>query len=138
MTVKIDKGKALQSLSLTPLIDVVFLLIIFFLVATKFEEEEREMDVLLPEASEAQPITSTPKELIINIDEKGTYLVNRQQLDADRLLGVLRQRSVNNPGRQTVLIRADHRCPWQFVMNAMNLCNKAHIYDYRVSAEPVE
>ena len=43
----------MASLSLTPLIDVVFLLLIFFLVATRFAEEERELDVLLPQASEA-------------------------------------------------------------------------------------
>ena len=53
MAVKIDKGSALDSLSLTPLIDIVFLLLIFFLVATKFAEEERELAVMLPEASEA-------------------------------------------------------------------------------------
>ena len=59
MAVRIDKGSALDSLSLTPLIDIVFLLLIFFLVATKFAEEERELAVMLPEASEAQPLSIT-------------------------------------------------------------------------------
>ena len=43
MAVKIKKGAALGALSITPLIDVVFLLLIFFLVATRFEEAEREL-----------------------------------------------------------------------------------------------
>ena len=43
MAVNINKGQALGALSLTPLIDVVFLLLIFFLVATKFAEEDKEM-----------------------------------------------------------------------------------------------
>ena len=72
MSVNLKKGEALSTLSLTPLIDVVFLLLIFFLVATKFAEEERELNVLLPDASEAQPRTSKPRETIVNIDETGT------------------------------------------------------------------
>ena len=48
MTVKIRKSTVLQSLSMTPLIDVVFLLLIFFLVATRFAEEERSMEMKLP------------------------------------------------------------------------------------------
>ena len=72
MSVNLKKGEALSTLSLTPLIDVVFLLLIFFLVATKFAEEERELNVLLPDASEAQPRTSKPRETIVNIDEAGT------------------------------------------------------------------
>ena len=53
MAVKIKQGRALAALSMTPLIDVVFLLLIFFLVATRFEQEDRELDVVLPSASEA-------------------------------------------------------------------------------------
>ena len=56
MAVKIRKGSALASLSITPLVDVVFLLLIFFLVATKFDEEDHALDIQLPEASEAVPM----------------------------------------------------------------------------------
>ena len=52
MAVRIRKSSVLQSLSLTPLIDVVFLLLVFFLVATRFAEEDRQLDVKLPTASE--------------------------------------------------------------------------------------
>ena len=60
MSVKIDKGFALDNLNLTPLIDVVFNLLIFFLVAPGLAEAEREMDVMLPEASEARPLRPSP------------------------------------------------------------------------------
>lgn len=133
MSVKIEKGDALSNLSMTPLIDVVFLLIIFFLVATKFEEEEREMDVLLPEASEAMPLTSTPKEIFVNVDKDGTYYVAGKQLNEDGLLDVLREAADRNPGRQKVIIRADKQCVWQYVVAVMNQCNRAQIFDYTVS-----
>ena len=48
MAVKIKKGNALSALSLTPLIDVVFLLLVFFLVTTRFAQEDYELSVVLP------------------------------------------------------------------------------------------
>lgn len=133
MPVKIEKGKALGSLSLTPLIDVVFLLLIFFLVAARFEEEALAMDVVLPQASEAKPLISRPRELIVNIDQQGNWFVQGRQLNEPELLMALRRAEANNPGRQTVLIRADKRCAWQYVVSVMDLCNKARIRDYRVT-----
>ncbi len=133
MAVKLKKRTVAGSLSMTPVIDVVFLLLIFFLVATKFEDEERKLDVVLPEASEAMPLVSKPSEMFVNIDRGGHFFVNGRELTADQLYNGLRQSAVNNPGRQTVIIRADKRCIWQFVVNVMNLCNKAQIHDYRVT-----
>jgi biopolymer transport protein ExbD len=133
MAVKLKKGEALMTLSLTPLIDMVFNLLIFFLVATRFAEEERELDVNLPEASEAQPLVVQPRELFINIDRRGQYFVTGKVLGIDALFGVLKQAYANNPGRATALIRADRDCRWQPIVAAMNLCRKAGIHDYRVT-----
>lgn len=136
MAVKIRKSAALSSLGLTPLIDVVFLLLIFFLVATKFAEEERELELLLPEASEAQPLTSKPEEMFINIDAQGRYFVTGKTLGVDGLYQVLRVAWVNNPGRASVIIRADKDCRWEPVVAALNCCKKAKIRDYRIDTRP--
>jgi biopolymer transport protein ExbD len=137
MSVKINKGRALDGINMTPMIDCVFLLLIFFLVATRFEEMEREMNVVLPQASEAMPLTAKPKELFVNVDRDGKFIVRGQSLAAAELLATFEQAAADNPGRQTVIIRADKRCVWEHVVEVMNLCNKAHIRDYRVTtAEP--
>ncbi len=133
MSVKIDKGQALSNLSLTPLIDIVFLLLIFFLVATRFAEVERELAVQLPDASEAQPLTVQPREMFINIDQEGRYFVTGKILDLDELGQVLKTIDVNNPGRQSVIIRADRRCQHGAVVAAINECKKANIHDYRIT-----
>ncbi|MBN1911042.1 MAG: biopolymer transporter ExbD [Pirellulales bacterium] len=138
MTVQIKKGRALAGLSLTPLIDVVFLLLIFFLVATEFAEEqrqryaleEREMDIQLPEASEARPLVAPPTELFINIDQQGRYYVNHKFVSVEELQQILKTAWVERPGRQSVVIRADRRCVWEPIVAAMNACNKAGIHDY--------
>jgi biopolymer transport protein ExbD len=134
MAVKIEKGFAYGNINMTPMIDCVFLLLIFFLVSTKFEEAERAMNVVLPEASEAMPLTARPKELFVNVNEKGRFSIGADEISEQQLLGVMQQAEANNPGRQTVIIRGDKRAAWQSVMTVMNLCNKANIRDYRVTA----
>ncbi len=130
MAVNIKKGRS-GTLDFTPMIDMVFNLLIFFLVATRFEEEERSMDVTLPSASAAVPLTVRPRELVVNVDKDGRYFVYRREVTVQQLSEMLQEASTSNPGRQTVLIRADRQCPWQFVVKAMDLCNKAGIRDYR-------
>ena len=133
MAVRISQSGTLSSLSLTPLIDIVFLLLIFFLVATRFAEEDRELDVELPTASEAQPLTVKPKEVFVNVDQEGSYYVGGHMLDADGVEAVLQQAVVNNPASQSVIIRADRTVEFQAVVTVMNLCNKVGVADYKLS-----
>lgn len=134
MTIRIrNKGSSLDSLTMTPLIDVVFNLLIFFLVASKFEAEERQLPVQLPDASEAQPLISKPKELFINIDHNGRYFVGGKNLSLNELQKLLFDTWSANPARASVIIRADERCRLQPVVAAMNACKKAHIRDYRLA-----
>jgi biopolymer transport protein ExbD len=130
MAVKIKTDTALGSLSLTPLIDVVFLLLIFFLVATRFAQEDRELDVPLPDASEAQPLMVAPTEIFINIDKEGRYFVDGKILEAAELEAILVRAATNNPVNQAVIIRADKRVPFDFVVQAINLCKRAGIHEY--------
>ena len=139
MSVRINKGAALAHLSLTPLIDIVFLLLIFFLVATRFAEEERELDVQLATASEARPLTSKPREVFINVpypedpNDDRRYYVTGEFLTLAQLEPILEAAYVNNPGRASAVIRADRRVPWEYVVGAMNACNKAKIRDYKAT-----
>ena len=135
MAVKIRKGQALDALSLTPLIDVVFLLLIFFLVATRFAQEDRELDVLLPSASEAKPLIAQPKELFVNVDKDGQFFVDGKILGTEEVEHVMRQAFTDNPVNQSVIIRADRRVEFDHVVTVMNLCNRVGILDYTVSTQ---
>ncbi|MDZ4781255.1 MAG: biopolymer transporter ExbD [Planctomycetia bacterium] len=136
MAVNIKQSKTSGTINFTPLIDCVFLLLIFFLVGSKLEEEERELPIVLPQASEARPLTSKPKELFVNVGRDGQYVVQSTECSAGQLEQLLKQASSNNPGRQSVIIRADERCEWKHVVLVMDLCNKANIRDYRVTTAP--
>lgn len=135
MSVKINKGSALGALSLTPLIDVVFLLLVFFLVTTRFAQEDRELNVQLPSASEAQPLIAEPRKLFVNIDKDGEYFVDGQLMTVREVEEVLQQAVINNPVNQSVVIRADKRVQFDFVVAIMNLCNRAHVSDYSVTTK---
>jgi biopolymer transport protein ExbD len=138
MTVKINKGHSSGLVNLTPMIDVVFQLLLFFLVASKFAEDERELNIVLPHASEARPLSTKPDLLFVNVDAQGRYFVGQEELNAAGLEAKLKQVSANNPGQQTVEIRADRQCRWESVVEVMNLCNKAGIRDYRVTTTALE
>ena len=117
------------------MIDVLFMLLIFFLVTTRFDKQDREMDMPLPDASEAVPVTLAPKELFININLEGQYFVNGQVLDSAELEDVLVRAAMNNPGNQSVIVRAHKQVPVQFVVEAINLCKRAGIQDYMMNID---
>jgi biopolymer transport protein ExbD len=135
MAVRIKKGDALSGLNLTPLIDVIFQLLIFFFVAARFEREDRELDVPLPDASEARPLTAAPQELWININKDGVYFVDGRRMQLPELEQLLKRRAVDNPLNQSVIVRADKRVALDSVVQAVNLCKKAGIRDYVVNTE---
>lgn len=135
MAVKINKGRATGTVPMTPLIDVVFLLLVFFLVATQFAQEDYELEVQLPSASEAQPLMAEPKELFINIDEHGEYFVHGRAMSQQEVEEVLRQAVADNPVHQSVVIRADRRVPFDYVVTIMNLCELAGTQRYSITTQ---
>lgn len=113
--------------NITPLIDVVFLLLIFFMVTTTFNQQA-ELRVDLPEASsEEQALEIIPIE--ITIDPSGAYFVNGQSLansSASALLQALRK-VVGDDKDKSVIIRADATTPHQAVVTAMDTVSKVGV-----------
>ena len=134
MSVTIDKGRLGKGLEMTPMIDIVFLLMIFFLVASKLDEADRAIDVVLPQAAAAKPLTTRPREFVINIDRTGNYFAGARPVRLEELKDLLVQTAADNPARQTVIVRADEEVAHKFVVAAMDACVPAGIDDYQVQA----
>lgn len=135
MPVQLKRSSAIGSLSVTPLIDVVFLLLIFFLVSSRFSEEERELDLNLPSVSEALPATLEPSELVINIDTEGRFFIDGAFRQAEQVEQILRRSQANNPLTQTVVIRGDREANWEAVATAMGICKKVGIFEYTATMD---
>lgn len=134
MSIQIKRSQA-ANLSLTPLIDVVFLLLIFFLVTSEFEEEERKLDIVLPTATSATPMTGKPREVVVDIDPRGQLYVGGQAMTMAQLEEILVRAVANNPTNQSVVIRADRSVTFQPVVNVMDLCNRTGVSDYSVTTQ---
>ena len=106
--------------NLTPLIDVVFLLLIFFMVSTTFEHQSR-IQVELPEAS-AEPTTPEAESLEIIVDAQGRYFIGDEQVvntQLKTLMGAI-TKVIGERTDMPVIVRADANSPHQSVVTVLD------------------
>lgn len=116
------------AIELTPMIDMVFLLLIFFLVATTFHQTEREMQIALPFASSSTPISAILQELIVNVDADGKLIVGGRPVTADELRGMVEGAVKLNPD-QKVTVRGDRRTAYANIVTVLDICKNAGIQE---------
>jgi biopolymer transport protein ExbD len=107
-------------LNITPLIDVVFLLLIFFMVSTTFDKQA-ELNIELPEAS--GKVTPTEQfKIEIGIDGDGRYFINQRPIKDDRLVTLKRALEVTlaDHDQPKLIISADRKTPHEAVVRAMD------------------
>ncbi len=114
-------------INLTPMIDVILTLLIFFMAATKlYDWDEQKLDVQVPVVSSAQPLTDTPDDIKLRVSREGTIAYNEDIIDLTEVKDRLRAARKNFP-EQGVMIRADGRVPHQKVAEVMSACHAAGI-----------
>lgn len=128
---QIDEG-----LNLTPLIDVVFLLLVFFLVATTFADSEVEMDLELPKATSGKP-SSSGHLLVVSIARDGSLSVDGRLVSMEGLRQKLRA-AASKDRTQEVLIRGDTNVQFGIVAQAFDACLAASLRRVSIAAQPVE
>jgi biopolymer transport protein ExbD len=116
-------------MQLAPLVDVLFLLVIFFAVTSHYAKNEQVMDISVPAADEGKEKESrNVGEIIINIKTQGEIIVNGQELSEDELLVKLKN-IVAVYKDQAVILRGDEVADYKFVVNVLNICQKAGIWN---------
>lgn len=118
----------LPGFQIAPMIDVVFLLLCFFMASQIFSQWETSIDIQLPTADSGNLPDRLPGEIIINIAPDGALIVNRQTLDEASLRALL-QRIVRMFPGQPVLIRADKTTPYEHVIRVLNTCKTVDIWN---------
>lgn len=111
------------SIDMTPLIDVVFLLLIFFMVSTTFDTTS-ELKITLPEASD-QPSANVPEKLNIMIDSEGRFYLNSRELTNKKSATLMAavERALNGSDIP-VVIQSDAASPVQSLVTAMDVLGK--------------
>jgi biopolymer transport protein ExbD len=117
-------------MDMTPMIDVVFQLIIFFVVTLKMTSDVNQ-DIILEDGKHGVTITEKnrpPSTLEIEIDKKGMITIHNARMNQDQLDTILRNR-VNKLGNQfPILIRADFRTKHEQVKKVMDICTRRGIW----------
>lgn len=113
---------------ITPMIDVVFLLLCFFVTSQIFAQWETEIDITLPTAKTGQTPQRLPGEIIVNVMQDGTTVVNGRVLDEAELGSMLKRLAGLFPG-QPVLLRADKGTVYENVIRVLDLCRRADIWN---------
>ena len=132
MNLKPDRRDDID-LNLTPLIDVVFLLLIFFMVSTTFEKTSK-LKIDLPEASN-KATQQESKKIVIGIDVKGRYYINERQLVNTQLktLKLALLKISGNNKDMPIVLRADAKTPHQAVVTAMDAASQVGLTRLSIS-----
>lgn len=122
-------------INLTSMLDVVMLLIIFFMLGTQFTEEERQYDIQLPTVAETAALTGQPDEIVVNIQEDGAITVKSERKSLGELEALLQEARERFPG-QAVVIRGDGRIVYQRIMDVMSTVRKSGIRNLSLANRP--
>jgi biopolymer transport protein ExbD len=113
-------------IQLAPLVDVLLLLLIFFLMTWNAARNENELDVKVPKASAAKEKMAPIGDVIVNVKADGNVVVNRRNLSAAELTDLLKG-LVQLNADQAVVIRGDEAGAYKNIVNVLNICSESGV-----------
>ena len=120
------------TLNLTPMIDIVLLLVIFFMVGTQFTESESQFEIELPEAVAAQPLTGGPDELTIEVQQNGQATLDGTAVSDAELRTALEQAQARFKN-QAVIVRGDKAINFQRVMTIISIVEQTELKNIQLA-----
>jgi biopolymer transport protein ExbD len=127
----LKKSEEDYSINLPSMTDIIFLLLIFFMVATVLKDSTRRLDVQLPEARSGQ--TTEAQRLTIEMAADGTMSLNGELITQEQLEQQLQP--VGTDAQRSVIIKADKRLSYGKVIEIMGLCQASGIADIAVAVK---
>ena len=121
-----EDESSLTMVDLTPLIDAVFLLLIFFMVTATFQNDERDLSIKVPSAESGNPLTDLPETLVVGVRQDGQLVVGGKTLLKDELRSVLLRAKRKND-KQRVIARVDGESAFRHSVVVLDLCTSLGI-----------
>ncbi len=113
-------------IQLAPLVDVLMLLLIFFLLTWNAARNENELDVKVPKATSAKEKSAPLGDVVVNVKSDGNVIVNRRTLSGQELSDLLKN-LVQLDAEQAVVIRGDETGAYKNVVGVLNICSEAGV-----------
>ncbi len=124
------------TLNLTAMLDVLFLLIIFFMLGTRFVDAERNIKLNVPQVVDKGALASTPTRFTVNVYPDGRIILDQEPVSLEQLtarLTVARRQH----GEPSVLVRGDGNDKYQRMVTVLNACKQAGIKNLGISVRTV-
>lgn len=124
------------SMNMTPMIDVVFQLIIFFITAIDMQRRDMDLHLKLAMAPHGKPVTSrNPLTIYVDVDKRGRISIAGNPMSPERLYQVLRK-AVNEFGQRNVpvVIRGDMEALHEHIRKVMDACSRAGLMNVKFAA----
>lgn len=122
-----------ESIPMAPLIDIVFLTLVFFMTTAVYSSMESELDVKLPTANSAQQSERTHGEIYINLRDDGRIILNKRVVTIPELQATLNRVAEHFPGG-AVIIRGDREANLGRALAVLNCCKNADIENVAFAA----
>ena len=113
---------------IAPMIDILLVVLVFFIVTWNFALTENELDVRVPSAAKANEPQPFVGQVVINVKADGTIVVNRQSKTADELLDQLKKLAGLYPD-QAVIVRGDESVDYKHIVEVLDICRQADIWN---------
>ena len=120
------------AINMIPMIDIMFNLIIFFLVGTQFATLERNIALRVPEVVDRGALTAAPQRLTVHVYRDGTVTLDETPVTLDQLTARLASARAQNEGLG-VLVRGDGKGQFQRVAEVLNACKQAGIRELGIT-----
>src|SRR5258707_290389 len=116
MRIELDE----EPINTTPMIDIVFNLLVFFMLSATFMQEEQGLEVQLRRVAAATPLTDAPEELSVQVGADGRMVVGGRELTGVELVAKLKAAVANYPD-QSVAVRGHRQAPYEAVVRVFSL-----------------
>ena len=110
------------------MVDILLVILVFFIVTWNFALSENELDVRVPTATKANETQPYVGQVVINIKADGTVIVNRQPKSSQELLELLKKLSQLYPD-QAVIVRGDQGVEYKHIVDVLDICRQADIWN---------
>lgn len=127
------RSRLKPTLPLAPMVDMMFLLVIFFMTASVFRDQELQIDVALPAAAQAQPGSALATRIIITVTADNRLFLGQRELTPSELLATLTELARQFPD-EAIVIRGDRTSQYGVAVEAMDIARQAGFTNVTLAA----
>ena len=113
---------------IAPMVDILLVLLVFFIVTWNFSLSEKELDVKIPSATHSKESEAYVGQVVVNVRTDGSIVFNHKPISAEELIAKLRELAKLFPD-QAVILRGDQNANYKYIVNVLDICRQANIWN---------